>query len=234
MPTMPPPPTQNPNVPDPTPASYDNGTAWSVFNHRGAGFFVFLWGLTALIVGLMWPRQTWFRFVPPMVVLGLAEFLFLRNDPKAWPTGAYGFWISMQDQGVFEHRMFVLLVLAIAIVEFLRAGGRLPAWAAAWAVPGLAVLGGLMLIFHHHDTFDMRRLTEQMVSGVAGAATQMQRMDASMIVVRREHLVFAIVGFGFAISKFLADAGKLPGKLGMMLWPAFAIALGVLLMGYAE
>jgi len=234
MPTIPPPPTQNPNVPDPTPASYDNGTWWSVFNHRGAGVFIFLWGLTALIVGLMYPRQTWFRFVPPIVLLGLVEFLFLRNDPKSWPTGPYGFWISNQDPEVFEHRLFVLLLLAIAIVELLRAGGRLPKWAATWAVPGLAALGGVMLLFHHHGGFEMRQVMEQMANSAAGANERMQRMESSMVIVKREHLTFAILGFGLAIAKFLGDAGKLPVKLGMTLWAAFAVVLGFCLMSYTE
>src|SRR5690242_5038025 len=38
------------------------GEEWSEFNHRGAGWFLFLWGLTALIAGLQWPRKTWWRY----------------------------------------------------------------------------------------------------------------------------------------------------------------------------
>ena len=68
----------------------DPGVQWSIFNHRGAGWFIFLWGLTALIAGLQWPKKTWWRFVPPMVLFGMVEFLFIRNDPEAWPTGPIG------------------------------------------------------------------------------------------------------------------------------------------------
>src|SRR5689334_10073878 len=66
-------------MPGSAPASSGSDTEWSVFNHRGAGFFIVAWGLTALIAGL-WPRRTWLRFVPPLTLLGLVEFLLLRND----------------------------------------------------------------------------------------------------------------------------------------------------------
>src|SRR5262245_33631467 len=65
----------------------DPGVAWSIFNHRGAGWFILVWGAAALVVGLQWPRRTWARFVPPLVLFAMVEFLFLRNDPEAWPTG---------------------------------------------------------------------------------------------------------------------------------------------------
>src|SRR5579864_5309327 len=64
-------------TPDSGLASPVTGTDWSIFNHRGAGFFVLLWGLTAFIAGLQWPRKTWFNYVPPMALFGLAEFLIL-------------------------------------------------------------------------------------------------------------------------------------------------------------
>ncbi len=231
IPTMPP---QNMNVPDPTPASPVNGTAWSEFNHRGSGWFIFFWGLTALIAGLQWPRRTWFRFVPPLVLLGLVEFLMLRNDPKSWPTGPYGFWISQQDPEVAQHRIFVLLLIAIAIVELLRAGDRLPPWAATWAVPGLAAFGGVLLLLHAHGGFEMRQIMDQMSSSPASATVQMQRMDQSMVIVKREHLIFAILGFGVAVAKFLGDAGRLPARVGMTLWAVFAMGLGIALAFYTE
>jgi hypothetical protein len=103
-------------IPDSGLATPATGTEWSIVNHRGAGFFVFMWGFTALIAGLQYPRKTWFRFVPPMMLFGLAEFLILRNDPKAWPSGPISFWVSFQDPSATQHRIFVLLVIAIGVV----------------------------------------------------------------------------------------------------------------------
>lgn len=212
-------------------ASPETGQHWSEFNHKGAGFFVLLWGLTALIAGMTWLRQTWFRFVPPLVMLGLAEFLFLRNDPKAWPAGPIGFWISFQDLGVLEHRVFVLLIAAIAVVELLRAANKLPPLLYKFALPSLAVIASLLLLFHHHGGL----ATDQMMSDPHMAATPSgKKMLASMNLIKSEHVWFVVIGLGFGATKLLADIGWLRGRLGAALWPLFAIALGIYMFGYRE
>jgi hypothetical protein len=218
-------------MPGSTPASPVSGTEWSVFNHRGAGWFIFFWGLTALIAGLQWPRRTWLRFVPPLTLLGLVEFLFLRNDPEAWPIGPVGFWASLNNPEVFQHRVFVLLLLVIAIVELLRAADRLPPLLQKFALPGLGLFGGIYLFFHKHAGAGMA----QMMSDPAMASSPaMQSMMASMKLVKHEHLWFSIFGFGLVAAKLVADTGRLKGRLGATLWSVFAIMLGVYMMGYTE
>ncbi len=213
-----------------TPVSPGSDTQWSVFNHRGAGFFIFAWGLTALVAGL-WPRPTWLRFVPPLTLLGLVEFLFLRNDPETWPIGPIGFWASNQDAEVFQHRVFLLLLLVIAIIELLRAADRLPPLLQKFALPGLALFGGIYLFFHKHGGAEM----EQMMADPAMASSPaMKSMMASMDLVKHEHLWFSISGFGLAAAKLLADTGRLKGRLGPVLWSVFAIILGIYMMGYTE
>jgi copper resistance protein D len=219
------------SMPGSTPASPVSGIEWSVFNHRGAGWFIFFWGLTALIAGLQWPRRTWLRFVPPLTLLGLVEFLFLRNDPEAWPIGPVGFVASLKNPEVFQHRVFVLLLLLIAIVELLRAADRLPPLLQKFALPGLALFGGIYLFFHKHGGSAMA----QMMSHPAMASNPvMQSMMASMELVKHEHLWFSTLGFGLAAAKLLADTGRLKGRLGATLWSVFAIMLGVYMMGYTE
>ena len=213
------------------PASPGSDTEWSVFNHRGAGWFIFFWGLTALIAGLRWPRRTWLRFAPPLVLLGLVEFLFLRNDPETWPLGPIGLWASLKEPEVFQHRVFLLLLLVIAIVELLRAADRLPPLLQKFALPGLALFGGTYLFFHKHGGTEMA----QMMSDPAMASSPaMKSMMASMDLVKHEHLWFSISGFGLAAAKLLADIGRLKGRLGTTLWSVFAIILGIYMMGYTE
>jgi hypothetical protein len=209
----------------------DPGIQWSIFNHRGAGWFIFFWGLTALLAGLQWPRSTWLRFVPPMVLFGMVEFLFLRNDPETWPTGPIGLWDSLRDPEVFQHRVFLLLLLAIAIVELLRAADRLPPVLQRFALPGLAVFGGVYLFFHKHGGMDMAQM---MADPKLASSPAMGAMMASMDLVKHEHMWFSIFAFGLAAAKLLADGGKLKGRLGTTLWSVFAIAMGVYMMGYTE
>ncbi len=201
---------------------------WSTFNHRTAGSFLLLWGLTALIAGLQWPRRTWVRFAPPMILFGLAEFLFFRNDPEAWPVGPMSFWASLHDPEDLQHRIFLLLVILIAVIELLRAAGRLPGFLAKFGLPILGTFGAVFLFFHKHGGPEMAMA----MSGSASAPV-MQHAMATMALVRHEHLWFSILGFALAAGKLLADAGYLKGRKAA-LWSVFAILLGAYMIGYVE
>ncbi len=207
---------------------------WSTFNHRGAGWFLLFWGLTALIAGLQWPRRTGWRFVPPLVLFAMVEFLFLRNDPETWPAGPIGLWASLKDPEVFQHRIFLLLLLAMAIIELLRAADRLPPFFQKYSLPALVVSGGIYLFFHKHGGAEMAKMMEQMKDPAIAASPAMQRMMASMDRVRHEHLWFSLIGFGLAAAKLLGDTGRLKGRLGAVLWAVFAVLLGIYMTGYTE
>lgn len=222
------------NVPDTAAATPISGVDWSIFNHEGAGLFILLWGLTALIAGLQWPRRTWFRFVPPMTLFGLAEFLILRNDPKAWPIGPIGFWVSFQDPAVLEHRVFVLLIIGIAIIELLRAADRLPPLLQRFALPALAAFGAIFLFFHVHGGLATQHMMQTMSDPSMAGDPSMRAMTNTMNQVKHEHLWFSIAGVGLAAAKLLADNGILKGRLGATLWTVFAIALGAYMLTYKE
>jgi hypothetical protein len=219
---------------DTTHASPETPTQWSIFNHRAAGVFVLLWGLTAAIVGLMWPKQSWFRFAPPLVMLGLAEFLFIRNDPKAWPSGPIGFWISWHDPETAQHRIFVLLIVAIVIVELLRAAGKLTPFWNTFALPLLVVVTAVLLLFHQHGGIAMQQTMQHLSSGATPSPAD-QQMLTSMATIKHEHLIFALFGFGLGAARLAADGGLLKGRLGATLWALFAIGLGLYMSGsYTE
>jgi hypothetical protein len=213
-------------------ASPETSTQWSEFNHHGAGVFVFLWSLTALIVGLLWPRRTWFRFVPPLMMFGLAEFLFLRNDPKAWPTGPIGFWISFQGPETAQHRIFLLLIVAIGVIEMLRAADRLSPLMQKFALPSVVVVASVLLLFHQHGGLAMQQTMQHASDATATPSPADQNMIASMNLIKTEHRVFALFGFGFAAAKLLADVGFLKDRLGATLWPLFAMGLGLYMIGF--
>ena len=94
--------------------------AWSEYNHHWSGLFVLAIGMLALVnqAGVRWARH-W-----PLMFLGLAVFLFLRSDPEVWPLGVEGFWESLRDVEVLQHRFFVLLTVLFGLFEWrVRAGG---------------------------------------------------------------------------------------------------------------
>jgi hypothetical protein len=209
--------------------SWCEDKTWSMFNHRGAGWFLMLWGLTALIAGLQWPRRTWVRFAPPMILFGLAEFLFFRNDPEAWPVGPMSFSASLHDPEDLQHRIFLLLVILIAIIELLRAADRLGGFLAKFGLPILGTFGAVYLFFHKHGGPEM----EMAMSGGSASSPVMQRAIAAMAVVRHEHLWFSMFGFALVAAKLLADAGYIRGRKSA-LWSVFAIMMGAYMIGYVE
>jgi putative copper resistance protein D len=204
---------------------------WSIFNHRVAGWYVLLWGLTAFIAGLQWPRRTWWRFVPPMTLFALAQFLFFRNDPSTWPIGPVGFWASLQDAEHLQHRIFLLLLLLISIIELLRAANRLPSFLAKYWLAGMIALASGYLLFHAHGGLEM---TQHIHDPAMGAPPAMQRMTASMSAIIRQHGWFSVLGFGIAAGKLLADTGRVKERWANMSWSACAILLGAYMTGYTE
>jgi hypothetical protein len=78
------------------------------------------------------------------------------------------------------------------------------------------------------------RFSQHVSDPAMASSPAMQSMLATMELVKHEHLWFSVLGFGFAAAKLLADGGILRGRLGAMLWPLFAMALGVYMLGYTE
>ena len=131
----------------------DADRAWSEFNHHWAGLFVLAMGLLALVhaTGLArWARH-W-----PLVFLGLAGFLLVRNDPGAWPLGPLGFWESMRYPEVLQHRIFVLLVVAFGVFEWLVRTDRVRVHGAALVFPLLCAVGGGLLLTHSHAGLNLK------------------------------------------------------------------------------
>jgi len=126
--------------------------AWSEYNHHWAGFFVLLMGLGAIAerLGARWARH-W-----PLAFLGLAAFLFVRNDPRAWPLGPTGFWESLTLPDVLQHRFFVVLVIVFGVFEWAVRTARLPTRPWGYAFPLLCAVGGGLLLTHSHAMFNLK------------------------------------------------------------------------------
>jgi len=128
------------------PARNAADVAWSEYNHHWSGLFVVLIGALGLLhrAGVRWAKH-W-----PLALLGLAGFLFLRSDPEVWPLGEIGFWESLRDVEVLQHRVFVVLIVAFALFEWGVRTGRLRDPRAALVFPLLTALGGALLLTHSH------------------------------------------------------------------------------------
>ena len=182
--------------------------AWSEYNHHWAGLFVVTMGLLAMLerVGVRAARH-W-----PLVFLGLATFLFIRNDPRAWPLGPAGFWESLTLPDVLQHRTFVLLVVAFALFEWTVRTGRLAERPWAYVFPLLCAVGGGLLLTHSHAMFNLK---DEFLTEVSHAPLG----------------VFgAFAGWGRWLELRLPDAGRWPAWT----WRVCFTAVGLLLLFYRE
>jgi putative copper resistance protein D len=127
--------------------------AWSEFNHHVAGLFVLAMGILAMLYAT--GRARWARHWP-LLFLGLAAVLVVRNDPGDWPLGPRGFWEGMTYPSVLQHRMFMLLIVVFAIFEWMVRSGRLNSRRCALVFPLLCGVGGALLLTHSHASLNLK------------------------------------------------------------------------------
>jgi putative copper resistance protein D len=188
----------------------DEDRAWSEYNHHVAGLFVLAMGLLATVHGL--GRARWARHWP-LVFLGLAGFLFLRNDPEAWPLGRYGFWESLTDPTVLQHRLVVPVIVAFGIFEWMVRTGRFRAPRPALVFPILCAVSAGLLLTHAHS---LDNLKEQ-------------------LLIELTHVPLGILGLFVGWGRWLElrlppPHDRVPGRL----WPVGFTLVGVLLLLYRE
>jgi hypothetical protein len=92
----------------------------------------------------------------PLGFVALAVFLLFRNDPEARPLGPQGFWESLGDGGILQHRLAVALACALGTLEWRARAGRgrrrLP-----YLFPVLGFFGGILLLTHSHTATSCSR-----------------------------------------------------------------------------
>jgi len=182
--------------------------AWSEYNHHWAGVFVLAMGLCAVFerLGVRAGRH-W-----PLLLLGLAAFLFVRNDPRAWPLGPAGFWESMTLPDVLQHRAFVVLVVLFGVFEWAVRTGRLRPRPWGLVFPLVGAAGGGLLLTHSHAMFNLK---EEFLTEVTHAPLG---------------ILGAFMGWARWTELRLPEVGATPGWI----WRVCLVAIGMLLLFYRE
>jgi putative copper resistance protein D len=188
----------------------DADREWSEFNHHVSGLLVLVMGVLSLAQAS--GRARWARHWP-LVFLGLAAFMLVRNDPGSWPLGPEGFWEGMAEPSVLQHRIFVLLVVVFGLFEWLVRAGYLRAPRAALLFPLLCAVGGGMLLTHSHASLNLK----------------------AEFLLEVTHAPLGVLGLVVGWARWLelrlpAPAGRLPGRLSA----AAMAVIGVLLLLYRE
>src|SRR6478752_2717976 len=104
-------------------ASVDPNKAPSEFNHHIAGWTLI--GVGSLVLASFFsPNLRALRYVWPALFLLAGMFLALWSDGEIWPRGNLNWaWLLHHDQEAGQHKIYALLLIAIAVVEYLRARG---------------------------------------------------------------------------------------------------------------
>src|SRR5215472_6498790 len=186
--------------------------AWSEYNHAWAGVVVFVMGILALL-----SRSRYFAWAKiwPLMLLGLAVFLFLRSDPENWPIGPNGFWESFGGAGVLQHRIAVVLIIVFAIFQWRVETNRVQSRAAALVFPAVGALGGVVLLTHTHGLTNVKQ----------------------QLFVELSHTALAIFAVIAGWSRWLEL--RLPSenptrKYLSSVWPVCFMLIGLILMDYHE
>ena len=194
---------------------------FSEFNHRFAGLFVLFAGLLTLWEPLIAKRLAFVRYLWAAFFFIPGLYLFFLSDPESWPVGNQTLYhvITVNHQ-VLQHKIFSIILLVLGIVEFLRVHKQLRSLWAVGLFPALAAAGAVLLLFHPHPA----------PPGVPmdhAAHLAMQKIE-------HQHLGFAAVGFGIALSKAAVDLGRFNTRLMRSIFALLMVSLGILLLTYTE
>jgi copper resistance protein D len=187
--------------------------AWSEYNHHWSGLFVLAIGMLSLLhaAGLRWARH-W-----PLLFVLLAAFLFVRSDPEVWPLGHIGFFASLRDTEVLQHRTFVLLIAAFGIFEWrVRVADRVKSWAPL-VFPLLCAVGGTLLLTHSHALANVK----------------------DQLLIELTHTPLALLGIVAGWARWLElrldpKVNPVAWRAAHWLWPVCFILVGLLLLNYRE
>lgn len=195
--------------------------AWkheSEFNHHLAGVFVLLAGLLILAQESFGIAQPLFRYAWPACFLLSGAFVFIWSDTELWPFAGQSWYYGLtHHREVLQHKLFAVLLLALGVIELLRARGVLKAKWSAWAFPSIAVAGSFLLFFHEHQ------------AGMHGP-NHMELMHR----IQSEHFSFSLAGFAIGLSKGLAETQSKWRPFFQRLFPTMLVVLGALLLVYVE
>jgi putative copper resistance protein D len=184
--------------------------AWSEYNHHWAGILVLLIGLLAMIEHVSWGR--WARHWP-LLFLAMAGFLFFRADEMAWPLGPIGFFASLRDPEVAQHRLFVVLIVLFGLFEWrVRLRGQ-QAGQAALVFPLTVAIGGALLMTHSHAIANVK----------------------DQLLIEMSHTPLALCGMTAGWARWLEL--RLHGRISRVaawVWPVAFVLVGLILLDYRE
>ena len=181
----------------------------SEFGHHRAGVFVLVIALLALLdrMGVRWARH-W-----PLGFLVLGVFLMFVSEPEVWPLGPVGFFASLRDVEVLQHKAVFTLVIAFALFEWGVNIGTIKDKRAALVFPLLVGVGSILLLAHSHPIIDIK----------------------DQLLVEMTHTPMALLGVTVASARWLQlrTDGRV-AQIASWVWPTGLLLISIILLLYRE
>jgi putative copper resistance protein D len=179
-------------------------------NHHWMGIVVLAMGLLALLART--GKAPWAEYWP-LLLIGIAVFIFIRADTESWPVGPQGFWACWLKPEVFQHRVAALVCIGFAFFE-LRVRRRRDANSPlALVFPLMCALGGALLLTHSHPVTSVKE----------------------NLLIELSHVPMGVLAVFAGWGRWLEI--RLPAKdrgIPAWIWPVCFVLIGAGLLNYRE
>jgi putative copper resistance protein D len=183
---------------------------WSEYNHHWLGLIVVAMGLLALLART--GHAPWAEYWPLMMI-GIAIFIFLRGDPECWPLGPRPFWATWSHPEIAQHRAAAILCIAFAIFELRVRRNPNQRSMLPLIFPLLCAVGAALLLTHSHGTTNVKEES----------------------LAELSHMPLGVLGVMAGWSRWLEL--RLPEEdraIPSWIWPVCFVLIGAGLMNYRE
>ena len=187
-----------------------NDSIESESNHHWMGLVVLAMGLLALLART--GKAPWAEYWP-LLLIGIAVFIFLQADTECWPVGWKSFGACWADPEVFQHRIAALVCVAFAVFELRVRRRQLENDRLALVFPLMCAAGGAVLLTHSHAITNVKE----------------------SLLVELSHVpigLFAVfAGWARWLELRLPPADR---KIPSWVWPVCFVLIGAGLLNYRE
>jgi copper resistance protein D len=194
----------------PLPPRLINYSIESESNHHWIGLVVLAMGLLALLART--GKASWAGYWP-LLLIGIAVFIFLQADSECWPVGWKGFWACWADPEAFQHRIAALLCAGFGVFELRVRKRRKENDPLALVFPLMGALGGAVLLTHSHAITNVKET----------------------LLVELSHVPMGVIAVFAGWARWLEL--RLPEKdraIPSWIWPACFALIGAMLLNYRE
>jgi putative copper resistance protein D len=187
-----------------------NDAIESESNHHWMGLIVLAMGIFGLLSRT--GKARWAGYWP-LLLIGIAVFIFVQADSECWPVGWKGFWACWVDPESFQHRVAAVLCVAFAVFELrVRKQGRQNN-PLGLVFPVVCAAGGAILLTHSHAVTSVKEST----------------------VIELSHVPMGVLAVFAGWARWLEL--RLPNKytaIPSWIWPACFVLVGAILLNYRE